>query len=263
MAFDVSKKKIVLIGAGNVGYHLGHRFYNLGIPVSQVFSRKISKSKRLAKSIQSEAINHFDHISRDADLYIIAVHDDAIEQVADQLSSILKNPLVCHTSGSVPSNILKGYFINYGCFYPLQSFSIEKEVDFEELPFCIYSPQKKNRIKLHAFASSICPNVYEINDHQKSVLHVAAVFVNNFTNHLFHIGKKITEQEGIDFDILKPLINETVRKISKHSPKEMQTGPAVRGDQKTMEAHLDLLKANPDWIKLYRLLSEGIEKVKQ
>ena len=257
----VSKKKIVLIGAGNVGHHLGHRFFEKGMLVTQVFSRKITKARKLAKAINAEAINDLSLLQQNADLYIIAVHDDAIASVAAQVASILKDKLVVHTSGSAPSTLLKPFFKNYGCFYPLQTFSINKKVDFDQLPLCIYSPQKRNRTKLHHYASSICPNIFEINDHQKSVLHVAAVFTNNFSNHLFHIAKKITETEGISFDILKPLMLETVLKIQHNHPKDMQTGPAIRGDQKTIERHLKLIENNPDWVQLYKLLSEGIQKI--
>ncbi|MFT5165592.1 MAG: putative short-subunit dehydrogenase-like oxidoreductase (DUF2520 family) [Saprospiraceae bacterium] len=252
--------KVVLIGAGNVGHHLGHRFFEKGVQVDQVFSRKITKARKLAKAINASPINNLSQLGRDADLYIIAVHDDAIEEVAKQLSPLIEKRLVAHTSGAVASVILKPYFKNYGCFYPLQTFSITKKADFEALPLCIYSPQKANLKKLERIAEIICPNVYEINDPQKSALHVAAVFVNNFTNHLYSIAKQLTAKEDINFDILKPLILETADKIQQHDPREMQTGPARRGDKKTIQNHLHLLRGHPDWEELYQLFSQAIEK---
>jgi predicted short-subunit dehydrogenase-like oxidoreductase (DUF2520 family) len=255
-----SNYNIVIIGAGNVGHHLGHQFFKKKILINQVFSRKITKARKLAKSINATPINDLSQITSDADLYIIAVHDDAIGEVAQKLSLLIKNKLVVHTSGAVPSSVLKPHFKNYGCFYPLQTFSISKKVDFETLPLCIYSPQKRNSAKLTKIANTICPNVYDIDDHQKSILHVAAVFVNNFTNHLYSIAKQLTDQHAINFDILKPLILETAIKIKQHEPKEMQTGPARRGDKKTIQNHLDLLHNHPDWTQIYQLFSQAIEK---
>lgn len=256
----MAKKKtsISLIGAGKVAYHLGLRFYEKGYPIQQVFSRKIRKAQKLSKKLDARATNQLRDVKPVSDIYIIAVKDDAIAEVAEKLHPQLENALIVHTSGALPSRILKPYSKNYGCFYPLQSFSINKAIDFEKLPVCIYSPQKKNRQKLYNLAQGICPNIYEIDDQQKSVLHVAAVFVNNFTNHLYHIGQQIAEDAAIDFAILKPLIRETMEKIEQHDPAEMQTGPAIRGDRETMEKHLQYLQKYPDWARLYRLISQGI-----
>ncbi len=251
---------IVLIGAGNVGHHLGHRFVEQGFSIQQVFSRKITKARKLAKKVGAEAIKDLTNIRPDADLYIIAVHDDAILSVAQKISPIIPTALVVHTSGAKACVILKPFFKNYGSFYPLQTFSISKKVNFEILPLCIYSPQKRNRTFLKKIAQSICPNVYEINDQQKSILHVAAVIVNNFPNYLYHIGHQITKEHKLSFDILKPLIAETVHKIQDKTPKSMQTGPARRGDKETISSHLKLLQSNKTWTAIYKLLSESIEK---
>ncbi len=251
--------RIVLIGAGNVGYHLGHQFHKKGIQVVQAYSRKLSKARKLAKEIQAKSTNDLKQISTEADIYVIAVNDDAISEVASELSHRLQKKLIVHTSGSVASTILKPYFKNYGCFYPLQTFSIHTKADFDVLPLCIYSPQKRNRQKLDKLGHLICPNIYEINDYQKSILHVAAVFVNNFTNHLYNVAKGITEEENIDFDILKPLIYETVQKIQDHDPHSVQTGPASRGDKMTIQNHLKLIQDHPYRTQLYQLISSGIE----
>lgn len=252
------QNSITLIGAGNVAFHLAKRLYEKNIKIQQVFSRKISKAKRLAKLVGAQAINDLSQLQEPATIYIIAVHDDAIQEVAQRMSQQIHQALVVHTSGAIASKVLKPYFKSYGCFYPLQTFSMEKQVDFETFPLCIYSPQKKNRQKLDQLARSICPNVYEVNDQQKSMLHVAAVFANNFSNHLFHLAEQISDEAGIDFDILKPLILETALKVQSHAPLDMQTGPAVRGDQETMLGHLKLLEGHPEWARLYRLLSAGI-----
>ncbi len=252
--------KIILIGAGNVGFHLGKKLHEVGLEIKQVYSRKISKAKRLSKILKCEAIQKLDNISTGADLYILAVPDSAIEKVAADLSNkIPKSKLVVHTSGATPSTVLKPYFKNYGIFYPLQTFSIGREVNFENIPICIDSNLKKHRTLLERLGKLISQNVHQINDRERAILHVAAVFVNNFSNNLFTIGEKITSTENLPFDILKPLIKETVDKISQHSPSTMQTGPAKRGDEITIELHLKYLEKNfPEFIKVYQTMTQNI-----
>ncbi len=257
----MSKKlKIVLLGAGNVGFHLGKKLNEVGLAIEQVYSRNISKAKRLAKNIKCEAIQNIKDVSSQADLYILAVPDSAIEKVAADLSkNIPKSKLVVHTSGATPSTVLKPYFKNYGIFYPLQTFSIAREVDFENIPICVDSNLKKHRILLEKLGKQISQNVHQINDRERAILHVAAVFVNNFSNNLFTIGDKITSTENLPFDILKPLMKETVEKITHHSPSEMQTGPAKRGDQTTIELHLKYLEKNfPEFIEIYQTMTRNI-----
>lgn len=257
----MSKKlKIVLLGAGNVGFHLGNKLNEVGVEIIQVYSRKISKAKRLAKNIKCQAIQKIEDISTEANLYILAVPDSAIEKVAADLSQKISTPkLVVHTSGATPSTVLKPYFKNYGIFYPLQTFSIARKVDFENIPICVDSNLKKHRILLEKLGQHISQNVHQINDRERAILHVAAVFVNNFSNNLFTIGEKITSTENLPFDILKPLIKETVEKISHHSPSDMQTGPAKRGDHTTIELHLKYLENNfPEFIEVYQTMTRNI-----
>lgn len=252
--------KIVLLGTGNVGFHLGKKLHEVGLQVQQVYSRKISKARRLAKIIKCEAIQNLEDVSTKADLYILAVPDSAIGKVAENLSkNIPSSKLAVHTSGATPSTVLKPYFKNYGIFYPLQTFSIGREIDFENIPICVDSNLKKHRTLLEKLAKRISQNVHLINDRERAILHVAAVFVNNFSNNLFTIGEKITSTEHLPFDILKPLIKETVDKITHHSPSEMQTGPAKRGDRITVELHLKYLEKNfPEFIEVYQTMTRNI-----
>jgi len=250
--------KIVLIGAGNVGFHLGKRFHECGLKILQVFSRKKTKATKLAKAIGAIPISNLDQLNITADIYIVAVHDSAIESVGLQISKKVSDKLIVHTSGATPSTVFKGVFKNYGVFYPLQTFSISRAIDFENIPICIDSSRKKNRIFLTNLANQISSKVYPIDDKQRSILHVAAVFVNNFANHLFHIGQDIVKQENIDFDLLRPLILETALKVQKHNAKDMQTGPAKRGDQDTIDRHLSYLKQHPSYKELYKQLTQSI-----
>lgn len=253
--------KVTIIGSGNVGHHLGHRFKEKGVDILEVFSRRKSNAAKLAKSLGCHAEHDLRKINATADLYIIAVKDGVIGNVAEVLSNNagMKNKLVVHTSGATPSTLLKPFFKNYGIFYPLQSFSISKEVDFDHIPICIDSSRKSNRVKLLALAKKISLKTYEVNDKQRSVLHVAAVFVNNFSNYLYQIGQEICDQEKVDFDILKPLILETAKKIQDNDPKAMQTGPAIRGDQETIDRHLAFLKTFPEWAELYHTMTKMIQ----
>jgi predicted short-subunit dehydrogenase-like oxidoreductase (DUF2520 family) len=254
------KLKIVLLGAGNVGFHLGKKLNEVSLDIAQVYSRKISKAKRLAKKIKCEAIQNIADVSTEADLYILAVPDSAIEKVAADLSKKITNlSLVVHTSGATPSTVLKPYFKNYGIFYPLQTFSIAREIDFKNIPICVDSNLKKHRILLEKLGNRISQNVHQINDRERAILHVAAVFVNNFANNLFTIGEKITSTEHLPFGILKPLIKETVEKVTQHSPSEMQTGPAARGDHTTIELHLKYLENNfPELVEVYQTMTRNI-----
>ena len=242
-----------------MGFHLAQRLKNCGHQICQVYSRINSKAERLATLTNSQAINELSALSSEADIYIIAIKDDALTSLAAQINCLNKsNKIIAHTSGSVPSTIFEAHFENYGVFYPLQTFSIQKKADFERLPFCIYGNTTFAESTLQNLAKSICPNVYLINDEQRSMLHLTAVIVNNFSNYLYGIAHEICTDKDISFDILKPLIQETVQKILEHEPKNVQTGPAVRGDSSTIAKHLDFLAAYPNYQKIYSLLSQGI-----
>lgn len=256
-------EKIVLIGAGNVGFHLGKRLFEKGHSVVQVFSRSLSKAQELAKIIHSEPCHQLSKVRQDGTLYILAVSDDALVPIAKTLASILpQKALVVHTSGATPATIFGEYFTHYGVFYPLQTFSRNRTVDFAKIPICIDAADAIDLRRLELLAQSISSVVHPINDHQRAVLHVAAVFVNNFTNHLLGIGHDIVTKENIPFSLLMPLLDETVAKVKDNPPWDMQTGPAVRGDEETIKRHLHFLERYPAYQALYQQLSEGIQKSK-
>ena len=253
--------RITLIGAGNVGYHLGKRLYKKDFCIHQVYSRNVENARKLAQKIRAKPTNDLATINSESAIYIIAVKDDAIGLVAAQLAKNdgLTDKLIVHTSGAVPSAILAPYFKNYGVFYPLQTFSKSRKIRFSNIPICIDATREDALETLQELGKKISKKVCCINDEERAILHVAAVFVNNFTNHLFHIGQDIVEKEGIAFDLLKPLIWETLSKIESGTPKTMQTGPARRGDIKTQEKHLKYLKRFPEYAQLYDLLTKSIQ----
>jgi predicted short-subunit dehydrogenase-like oxidoreductase (DUF2520 family) len=249
--------KVIIIGSGNVAQHLIVAFQNsqnMGteIDLIQVFSR------------QKESISHLldlDKITDDlatleeADLYIIAVSDDAIADVSSQLP--FKNRLVVHTSGSISLNALDNDN-RKGVFYPLQTFTKNKDVDFKTIPICLESENATDFQLLEKVAKMISDKVFAINSEQRKALHVAAVFVNNFTNHLYQIGSEICQENQVPFEILKPLIAETAQKIMVLSPEEAQTGPAKRDDSSTIEAHEAFL-SDENHLKIYKTLTQSIQ----
>ena len=244
---------VVIIGAGNVATHLYRSFSQAEqLDVIQVFNRK--KSHLDFVKDPAKRISDYEMIA-EADLYIIAVKDEAIREVSEKLSG--NNGLVVHTSGSVAMEDLSK-FDNYGIFYPLQSFSKNKEVKFSNIPICIEASSEENLKFLREIGLMISEKVFEVNSKQRKALHLSAVFVNNFTNHLFTIAADYCEENELPFDILRPLIKETFAKIESIPPYSAQTGPAMRKDQKTIEAHLELL--NTDQRKIYQTLTDSIQK---
>jgi len=252
-------QKITIIGAGNVGFHLGKRLFKKGFEIVQVYSRNQEKAKTLADQIHAKPISDFSKLDPNSDLFIIAVSDNAISEVAKNLkANNIDNQLVVHTSGATPSLILKPFFQHYGIFYPLQTFRVGSKPSFKKLPLCIDAPIKADLKKLKKVARKICSNVHHINDEQRAVLHVAAVFANNFSNHLYTISENILNQENISLSLLIPLIQETTKKIATASPQETQTGPAVRGDKNTIKRHLEFLEKHPEYRSLYVAFTKSI-----
>jgi predicted short-subunit dehydrogenase-like oxidoreductase (DUF2520 family) len=251
--------KITIIGAGRVGSALAKRLYKRGHHIQQIFSRQLEKAKALATEVEAHGIDQFAALKAGAEVYILAVHDDGIAAVAEQLSELSEGgAIVAHTSGATPMAALESCE-NHGVFYPLQTFSAEIPPDFEELPFCIAANNSRNEQILFELAESICPNVYCINEEQRQSLHVTAVMVNNFSNHLFALADQICQAQGVDFEILKPLIRQTVRKLEQAAPAEVQTGPAARGDLGTIDRHLAWLREKaPEVVELYELLTKSI-----
>ena len=245
--------KVIIIGSGNVAQHLIKAFEkNKKIDVVQAFSRQ---KEALAHLLDSPKItNNFNDLE-EADLYVIAVSDDAIASVSSQLP--FENRLVVHTSGSVSLEALDKKNRN-GIFYPLQTFSQKAEVDFSQIPICLESEMETDFEFLKEVAEMVSHNVYKINSEQRKALHVAAVFVNNFVNHLYQIGNEICLENKVTFEILHPLIQETANKILTLSPKEAQTGPAIRNDQQTIAAHLDFLK-DDNQKNIYQILTQSIQ----
>ncbi len=244
--------KITIIGSGNVAQHLINAFANAqNIELFQVFARNRADVSHLINP--NKVVSHFNDLL-EADLYLIAISDNAIQEVSSKIP--FNNKLVAHTSGNFSIDSLDSKN-RKAVFYPLQTFSKNKEINFQEIPICLETQNESDYQILEKIASSISSKIYKINSEQRKSLHVSAVFVCNFVNHLYEIGNDICNENQVDFEILKPLIQETANKVLSISPNEAQTGPAKRGDSQTINEHLKFLK-NENQIGIYKLLTKSI-----
>lgn len=250
--------RIVIIGSGNLATHLSTALCHAGVEIAQVYSRTPGNAQALASKLNCSAIGAATDIASNADAYIIAVKDDAIAAMAQQISAKI-NPesVVMHTAGSVPMSVLQSTAKHYGVFYPMQSFSKHREVDFSKVPCFIEGSDAEALETIKSLAEKVCDTVRIANSHQRERLHLAAVFANNFTNHCYRLAERILAKEGIDFSLLLPLIAETANKVQTMPPKEAQTGPMVRYDVGVMNKQMSLL-TDERMKAIYRLMAESI-----
>ncbi|MCJ8152877.1 DUF2520 domain-containing protein [Chryseobacterium sp. SSA4.19] len=243
----------VIIGSGNVAYHLAKAFVSNTIPLFQIFGRNEQELRNLSEELQ---VPYSTKNLSDADLYIICVSDNSIEDVSKIITN--KNCLVAHTSGSLPIDILVGEY-RKSSFYPLQTFSKTKKMDYRNIPFFIETENNDDSKMLCNIASSISENVMESTYEKRKYIHLTAVFACNFVNHLFSRAKEISDTQDIPFNYFLPLIDETVQKIHEFEPKSAQTGPAVRNDKRILEIHEQLLK--DESLEIYKTMNHSIQKM--
>jgi predicted short-subunit dehydrogenase-like oxidoreductase (DUF2520 family) len=247
-------KNIVLIGSGNVATHLGLSLVNRGYKIKQVWSKQLKNADILAKKLNSTSIDNLNKL-KNADLYVVAVKDDALESVTQQLN--VKN--IIHTSGSIGLEVFNNKCKNSGVFYPLQTFNKEISLDFSKTPICIEANNKLFKNKLINIGNNLSDKVVTMSSEQRKRLHIAAVFACNFTNHMFSLSDTILAKSNIDFKLLLPLINQTVRKINQKKPSEVQTGPAKRKDKKVIQSHINSI-SDKKTKEIYKLISNSILK---
>jgi predicted short-subunit dehydrogenase-like oxidoreductase (DUF2520 family) len=253
-------EKVTLIGAGNLSTQLGKAFNSAGVKVVQVYSRTEESAKELAILLGCPFTSSLNNLM-DTDLFVIAVKDGAIGAVLRQIHA--KQSIVVHTAGSVPMEILKNFANNFGVFYPLQTFSKKRDVDFSDIPVCLEANSQEVFNELALLAGKLSETVRAVTSEERKVLHLAAVFTCNFVNHFYHIGASLIEEKGLDFDLLKPLIMETAQKVMDMQPIHAQTGPAVRFDEAILKNHLDMLSSKPKISKIYSFVSESIHHSKK
>lgn len=253
-------RNIVMIGSGNMAYHLIRSFRNTGRKVIQLYARKSERSATLSSRFRVPLAMNPEELRKDGDLYVLAVKDDAISELAGQMN--LGDRLVVHTSGATPLSAIRGISEETGVFYPLQSLSFGKDIDFTGIPVCIEASDRESLRQLHELAQAITGNVWELDSVRRQHLHLAAVFAANFTQRMYLIASAILEDQNIPFEILGPLINETTRKAIYNGPRKDLTGPAVRKDMKIIEQHMKMLEKHPEFLEIYRQITENIMKNK-
>lgn len=246
---------IVIIGAGNVAHCFGHLMKLHGHHVNQVISRRKENARELAELLGGEYATDLIDINMEADVYLLAVNDSVIPELNDLLR--LGRRIVVHTAGAVPMEAIARISTNVGVMYPLQS--IRKEIkSYPAIPLILEGRNEEVLKRLHALAQSISPITATMDSAQRLQMHLAAVFCNNFTNHLIALAKFYCEQEGRDFSLLAPIIRETFQRLDKYPPESVQTGPALRHDEQTMALHESILAQYPAMQQIYPMLSESI-----
>lgn len=252
-------KRIAFIGSGNVAWHLAPALENAGHVVVEVYSRNKKNAEKLVDRLyQAEVKSDLDFSNSTAEFFIISVTDDVISEVAQEMA-LPEGAIVAHTSGGQSLGEL-GYTASeyIGVFYPLQTFSKSKKVDLKTVPICIEAEDEYTESYLLEVAKTISKNVQLVSSADRKALHVAAVFACNFTNHCLMLSEQILNAKKLDFEILKPLIIETINKSLELGPANAQTGPAKRHDFQTLDHHMEFLEMNEELAELYRLFSQNI-----
>lgn len=252
--------KIVLIGAGNLATHLGKALHAAGHDMVQVFSRTMQSAETLASLLDAEPLTDMAQVRDDADVYIFSVKDSALEQLISQLCGGEKKVFL-HTAGSMPMSVFREKALHYGVLYPMQTFSKQREVDFSIIPCFIEANDEFALKQIDGLAGQISHRVYQLSSEDRKYLHLSAVFACNFANHCYAASQELLQQHGIPFDVMLPLIDETAAKVHGMTPKEAQTGPAVRYDENVIGKQIQLLENQPYFQKIYDCMSKSIHEL--
>jgi predicted short-subunit dehydrogenase-like oxidoreductase (DUF2520 family) len=250
---------VSFIGSGNLAWHLAPALDNAGYVVREVYSRNPRHAEALTERLyQADVKASLDFSTSKSGLFIIATSDDAIQQVARDIV-LPDDATLVHCSGSQPLSILQfAAAAQTGVFYPLQSFTRSKRVDFKTIPLFVESSTDVAERQLLTLARALSQKVRKITSEERKALHVAAVFASNFPNHMLSMAKSILKANSLEFELLKPLIRETVEKALTLDPEQAQTGPAVRGDLEVLDRHMEFLQEDEKMAEVYRVISQHI-----
>ena len=252
--------RIALIGSGRVATCMGPQLKAAGHTIACVYSRTMANARELAEALGAPATDSLDNLP-EADVYLTMLTDDALARLASAIVKGRENALFLHTAGSIPMDIWKDAGAGrYGVLYAMQTFSKGAQIDWPQVPVFVEGSDAAELEIVKALASDLSARVAELSSAGRKKLHVAAVFTCNFSNHMYAIADKLLATEGVPFGVMLPLVRETARKVETMSPQDAQTGPAVRGDRKVINEHLELLKDYPEYAGLYRLISIDINK---
>ena len=256
-----TNKRIALIGAGNVATHLGKAWQQAGCTVVQVYSRTEQSASELATCLCVPFVTSLDEVCTDADIYVVAVKDAVLQELIPVLVKGREAALFVHTAGSMPMAVWQGVAPRHGVLYPMQTFSKARKVDFASVSFFVEANHQADKEVLKELAGALSPKVYEATSAQRTYLHMAAVFACNFANHMYTLSAQLLEKNGLPFDAMLPLIDETARKVHGLHPHDAQTGPAIRGDENVMGKHLAMLADEPEIKEIYRIISNSIQEL--
>lgn len=262
MKRSIEDTSIVFIGAGNLATNLAKALYYKGFRIVQVYSRTEESARTLAQAVEAAYTTDLSSVTGDARLYIVSLKDAAFVELLPQIVSGKKDALWVHTAGSIPMNIWEGQADRYGVFYPMQTFSKQRAVDFQDIPVFIESNSVEDTRFLKDIASALSERVYEATSEQRKSLHLAAVFTCNFTNHMYALASDLLKKYQLPFEVMLPLIDETARKVHELEPRLAQTGPAVRYDENVINSHLQMLVDEPEMQEIYKLISKNIHRTK-
>ncbi|MBU0697077.1 MAG: DUF2520 domain-containing protein [Bacteroidetes bacterium] len=252
--------KVAILGSGNVATHLSKVLIKAGHPVKQIWSRNHENAIDLALEIGANSIPDIGEIGKEIELIIVAIKDDAIAEVINKIPQN-SQALIFHTSGTADLDLLSKRFENCGVLYPLQTFSKNSDIDFSIIPIFVEGSNSYSIEKVTNLANQISEKVIYADSKTRALLHISAVFACNFTNAFYTIAQEITDSVNLDFDLLRPLIQETADKAMLNQPKDVQTGPAKRNDLQIMQKHLKLLENEPQLKDLYQSISQYIVKM--
>lgn len=254
----------MMMGAGNLATSLGKALLRAGHDMAQVYSRTMASASALAAVLHCQATCDLGALTGDADVYIIAVKDSALRQVAAQACAGRAAGVWLHTAGSMPIDVFKGLVPHYGVLYPMLTFSKAREVDFSVIPTFVEYSDATAQSAVEALAGSVTQRVYPLTSADRRYLHLAAVWACNFANHCYDVAAQLLATRGIPFDVMLPLIDETARKVHRLTPRQAQTGPAVRYDENVIAAQARLMASvDPQLEDLYRRLSTSIHRAAQ
>ena len=253
--------KIVMIGAGNLATHLAVNLQKAHHEILQVYSRTMTSASELADRLHCSSTNELEQVVTNAEIFIFSVKDDVLVSLVQALCPVRRHALFLHTAGSMSIDIFKPYACHYGVIYPMQTFSKRNPLDFSEIPTFIEGNNEQSLRQIKKLALSLSKNVYLLSTQQRKHLHLAAVFACNFVNHCYHLSANVLQKQGIPFNVMLPLIDETASKIHHLHPSEAQTGPAIRYDENVIANHLELLSDCPEVRKIYELLTFDIHRM--
>lgn len=256
MGSPVKPFNIVIIGAGNTATHFASALLKSRFKINQIFSRTKKSARALSAKIGCDYTTTIENIDKTADLYLFCLKDDVLGEIATKIK--LPGKIVCHCSGSMDISILKEISNYVGVLYPLQTLNKNMKVNFSEIPLCVEASDKKTKKLLGDLAAKLSYRVYFLSSEKRLMLHIAAVFCSNFTNHLYKISREVCVKNNIPFEILAPLIKQTSENGSATDPGLFQTGPAIRRDSKIIDIHLKQLATTPEAKKIYKLLTDSI-----